>query len=289
MSSSHVATIPLDVARQMRPRPPSMIMYNRPQQQQQQQQQPKLVHPADTTLREEDEALRKGLEHTPIHDGLGSNLSDLSHKQLRESGITVWPHGALGNPAVADAPPDMPDKFLLDDDAIPAPTLSSSIVMSDEDEDMIDPHHHKSFLATPSPSSSGAAASIDRKSSRSSSGSIREAAAAASISDVAGSNGVQQPRTWTRAQYLDWINKYLPPGKRVIDLTNAFRNGDTLILLLEALSGKTVRRPPTPKGGSVSMQMLDNIVAAFKFMGREGVVVDGRYTIKGKTRSLFQK
>jgi hypothetical protein len=26
--------------------------------------------------------------------------------------------------------------------------------------------------------------------------------------------------------------------------------------------------------------MLDNMVAAFRFMGREGVVVDGQYTIK---------
>jgi hypothetical protein len=31
------------------------------------------------------------------------------------------------------------------------------------------------------------------------------------------------------------------------------------------------------------MMMLDNIVAAFKFMGRDGVIVDGRYTIKGKS------
>jgi hypothetical protein len=54
-----------------------------------------------------------------------------------------------------------------------------------------------------------------------------------------------------------------------------------LIQILQHISGKEVRRPQPQKGGSVSMAMLDNIVAAFKFMGREGVVVDGRYTIKG--------
>jgi hypothetical protein len=86
----------------------------------------------------------------------------------------------------------------------------------------------------------------------------------------------------SNVEYVAWINQYLPQGKKVLDLSSAFRNGDTLIVLLETLSSKTVRRNPDQKGGSVSMKVLDNIVAAFKFMGREGVVVDGRYTIKGK-------
>jgi hypothetical protein len=88
----------------------------------------------------------------------------------------------------------------------------------------------------------------------------------------------------THAHYLLWINQYLPADKQVVDLSGAFRDGNTLITLLETLSGKTVRRTPDQKGndGSVRMKLLDNIVAAFKFMGREGVVVDGRYTIKGK-------
>jgi hypothetical protein len=89
-------------------------------------------------------------------------------------------------------------------------------------------------------------------------------------------------RSWTNAHYLQWINQYLPPDKQVVDLPGAFRDGNTLITLLETLSGKTVRRTPVQKGGSIRMKMMDNIVAAFKFMGREGVVVDGRYTIKGK-------
>lgn len=88
----------------------------------------------------------------------------------------------------------------------------------------------------------------------------------------------------THTHYLLWINQYLPADKQVVDLSGAFRDGNTLITLLETLSGKTVRRTPDQKGndGSVRMKLLDNIVAAFKFMGREGVVVDGRYTIKGK-------
>ncbi|KAI9246460.1 hypothetical protein BDA99DRAFT_526911 [Phascolomyces articulosus] len=82
--------------------------------------------------------------------------------------------------------------------------------------------------------------------------------------------------------YMDWINANLPPGEPVEELSTAFRDGERLIDLLENLSQKQVRRPPPPMDGDVNneMHMLDTIVAAFKFMGREGVEVDGQYTIK---------
>lgn len=89
---------------------------------------------------------------------------------------------------------------------------------------------------------------------------------------------------WDSMDYVDWMNRHLDQRKltHVTDL----RTGELLVDLLEAISGKQVRRPATTAkvGGTLtSMQMLDNIVAAFKFMGREGVVVDGRYNIKGNS------
>ncbi|KAI8149823.1 hypothetical protein BJV82DRAFT_584771 [Fennellomyces sp. T-0311] len=81
--------------------------------------------------------------------------------------------------------------------------------------------------------------------------------------------------------YIDWINANLPPGEPVEDLATAFRDGERLIDLLENLCQKQVRRPPPSADGTVNdMHMLDTIVAAFKFMGREGVEVDGQFTIK---------
>ncbi|KAI8096501.1 uncharacterized protein BX664DRAFT_258357 [Halteromyces radiatus] len=87
---------------------------------------------------------------------------------------------------------------------------------------------------------------------------------------------------WDPADYVDWMNRHM--DQRKIAHVTELRTGESLVELLEAISGKEVRRPSTTArvGTSplTSMQMLDNIVAAFKFMGREGVVVDGRYNIK---------
>jgi hypothetical protein len=205
MSSNQIATVPLDVARRMRPRPPSVIMY---------QKQPKSNGDKRTMPVLAEDAGR-----------------DCEIKQADESGIT--------HPIIPEEE-EMPDH----------PYLT-------EEEDLIDPQHR----------------SLPLSSSRQS--------MTSSISEEE-----EDSHHWNAAQYVDWINTFLPPGKKVIELTSAFRNGDTLILLLEAISQKTVQRPPAQKGGSVSVMMLDNIVAAFKFMGREGVEVDGRYTIKGKIREM---
>ncbi|ORZ06865.1 hypothetical protein BCR42DRAFT_456204 [Absidia repens] len=87
---------------------------------------------------------------------------------------------------------------------------------------------------------------------------------------------------WEPEDYVDWMNRQL--DLRKISHVTDLRTGEALVELLEAISGKQVRRPATTArmGTSplTSMQMLDNIVAAFKFMGREGVVVDGLYNIK---------
>lgn len=88
------------------------------------------------------------------------------------------------------------------------------------------------------------------------------------------------PNAWRACDYVDWINRVVDQSK-VSELKD-LRSGDTLLELLGALSGKEVRRPPISSNGAASMHMLDKIVAAFKFMGREGVEVDGQYTIKGK-------
>ncbi|KAI9013899.1 hypothetical protein CLU79DRAFT_768434 [Phycomyces nitens] len=83
---------------------------------------------------------------------------------------------------------------------------------------------------------------------------------------------------WTTMDYIDWVNQTI--YRKLNDLTE-FRTGELLIELLENLSGKEVERLPTSGTTvSASMQMLDTIVAAFKFMSREGVDIEGNFTIK---------
>ncbi|KAL0093218.1 hypothetical protein F4703DRAFT_1730435 [Phycomyces blakesleeanus] len=233
MSSNHVSTIPLDVARRMRPRPPSVIMY-KPQKPKQDAKMEMLEEEEETTLGP------MAIEDDP---SVG-----LQYRQTRESGVTVYPHHLSGGEI-----PEVPDLYQKYRPESKSETKQEKVaVLGDEDEDLIDPHHRQLRVSS----------SSDKSSSHSS----------FSATDF--------PKPWTRAQYIEWVNQHLPAGKHVVELTSAFRNGDALVLLLESLSHKVVRRAPTQKGGSVSMQMLDTIVAAFKFMGREGVVVDGRYTIK---------
>ncbi|KAI7870450.1 hypothetical protein BDF14DRAFT_1994002 [Spinellus fusiger] len=80
---------------------------------------------------------------------------------------------------------------------------------------------------------------------------------------------LQEAREWQTSDFVAWINQTLCQH-RLNDLME-LRTGEILIELLERLSGKEVERLPVTNTGSMSMNMLDRIVAAFKFMGREGV------------------
>ena len=207
----------------MRPRPPSVIMYNKGQ---------KSAFSDHRTM----EMLTEEGENEETKQPSVGNF----HQQLQESGVTVYPEDGEGQ----EQPPDDEEEH-------------------EDDERIVEYAQHDPPPSNRSSHSSGLA----------SQGSLPSG-----ISNITAQQPVRERST---GHYVEWINQHLPADKRVADIASAFRNkGDTLIRLLETLSGKTVRRPMTPKGGSVSMMMLDNIVAAFKFMGREGVVVDGRCTIR---------
>ena len=79
---------------------------------------------------------------------------------------------------------------------------------------------------------------------------------------------------------VQWINKHISPDS--IEHLEQLRTGEALIALLESLSEKKVRRQINDTSKTASMKTLDTIVAAFRFMGREGIRVDGTFTIKGK-------
>ncbi|KAL7308130.1 hypothetical protein PS15m_012024 [Mucor circinelloides] len=229
MSSNHIATVSLDVARRMRPRPPSVIMYKN-------QKQLKINNdPKMSMLEEEEES-----NFVPVDQQPTSPIPQ--YRQTRESGITMYQqHGEEEEEEIPQLPSHYPTQQQQQ--------MHHQMMLKDEEEDLIDPQHRSLPLSS----------------------------SLSVTSSISNSNSGDE---WSSEQYINWINAYLPAGKKAIDLTSAFRNGDTLIQLLEAISHKEVRRPPTQKGGSMSVMMLDNIVAAFKFMGREGVEVDGRYTIK---------
>ncbi|KAG0334936.1 polar growth protein [Podila humilis] len=83
---------------------------------------------------------------------------------------------------------------------------------------------------------------------------------------------------WTQEQYVQWMNRNLPDSVGPVnDMTQSLRSGVILVRLVEQLSGEVVdKRIPN---ATYTLQMLENLLTAFKFMERVGVSTDG-YTVK---------
>ncbi|KAK3819651.1 MAG: hypothetical protein J3Q66DRAFT_160772 [Benniella sp.] len=83
---------------------------------------------------------------------------------------------------------------------------------------------------------------------------------------------------WTQEQYVDWINCNLPESVGpVSDMIDSMRSGVVLVRLVEHLSGEQVdKKIPN---ATYTLQMLENLLTAFKFMDRVGISTEG-YTVK---------
>lgn len=250
MSSSTIPTVSLDIARRMKPRPPSMILYKK------EHRRPKTPSLESIDDEEYAESYSNGMmsaDDEPSElltpESLDSASFDYSNTtnntdkdcsietghELQDSGFDSTRGGSHLSPVVA--PPHQHHHR--------PPIYFNGDCDDDDDEEYGDARTH---------------------------GPSEEITDESYIS--------AQEAMGSTEDYIDWIQQHI---KRKISSLDEMRSGEILIDLLENLSGKSVRRPPSMVNGSVNMQMLDNIVAAFKFMGREGVQVDGRYSIKGMT------
>ncbi|KAI9250163.1 hypothetical protein BDA99DRAFT_523017 [Phascolomyces articulosus] len=293
LSSSTIPTVSLDMARRMKPRPPSMILYkkeNRPQSPSlesidsrpfsltycPQDAQPISRISFDDHFSERPSMSSSSRMESSHHGGLSSigiGSRSTSHDDLgpqnRESGITDF-DDTTTTPSLSltESKQELQDSGFDSTHGPMSSALSSppSIVRyaptpddHEEEEDLIDPQH-MDVMASNRP---GGLKRLTEESHISSS----------EQSSLLLSSSVR----WSTSDYVDWVQRNV---ERKVANLNDFRSGELLIELLENLSGKDVRRPPPTNNASANMQILDNIVAAFKFMGREGVEVDGRYTIK---------
>lgn len=77
---------------------------------------------------------------------------------------------------------------------------------------------------------------------------------------------------------MAWMNRNLPETvEPVKDMIQSLRSGVVLVRLIEQLSGEVVdKRIPN---ATYTLQMLENLLTAFKFMDRVGISTDG-YTVK---------
>ncbi|KAI7872972.1 hypothetical protein BDF14DRAFT_1750780 [Spinellus fusiger] len=81
---------------------------------------------------------------------------------------------------------------------------------------------------------------------------------------------------WRSYQWVHWINTHSPQKIKVL---SDLQKGESLIFLLEGLSGKTVKRSWSKQNESVA-QALDKIGSALRFMEKETIVADGQYNVE---------
>ncbi|KAF9978078.1 polar growth protein [Actinomortierella ambigua] len=91
----------------------------------------------------------------------------------------------------------------------------------------------------------------------------------------------------TQEEYVAWINRNLPDNvEPVTDMIQSLRSGVVLVRLVESLSGEFVdKKIPN---ATYTLQMLENLLAAFKFMDRVGISTEG-YTVKDVFNGIEDK
>ncbi|ORY93998.1 hypothetical protein BCR43DRAFT_461404 [Syncephalastrum racemosum] len=278
LSSSTVPTVSLDQARRMRPRPPSMLLHGGKD---------------DTfgleSIMERPFSLREYNSppmRTSLSDHTGQTFraplsrSDSTNSTMSTSGERLPPVPSISSPPVPhlhagtylDTVYDVPDE---DDEDLIDPDRSMIPAHASTDSFIHDPPPSSKEDVPPVPSQPLPGQSPIHTNPPSAINTNTQSQPHLSQSILPPSPATTRPTSVD--VHLEWANAYMAePIRRLDDL----RSGEVLILLLEGITGKTVRRAATNTPGSTSMQMLDNLVAAFRFMGREGVQVDGSYTIK---------
>ncbi|CAO3656840.1 unnamed protein product [Mucor fragilis] len=223
VSSNTVKTVPLEIAQQMKPRPPSILMCSN----------------KDRKMLSYRQAIKNDVVSSTLEEALDETL--------------LW----MEHPSDQDEEPFQ--KLIIR--SYPSPT---------EEEEPMDCRYTTQreqpsyFFATPTQAEEEV---------------YQRCHARQQTSDTHTSESLLPPaHTTTSNAILHWVNRVLSPASEIHDLGAAFRSGQVLILLLETLSGQSITAPVKTQAPS-SMNMLDSIVEAFKFMHREGIVNSG-YTIK---------
>ncbi|KAI8368099.1 uncharacterized protein BYT42DRAFT_585272 [Radiomyces spectabilis] len=249
LSSSSIPTVTLDIAQRMKPRPPSTLLYRKDQR----IQSAHIPNP------------RSRRRHSYESQNTSTDQSSSADWIMQEeSGTIISSENSLGDAthsSVSSEPKELKDSGFdcteSQRSSASSRMVSATSTMDQSEEDPVAEEYEECRTrATPS-NDGGSSFGVDQQ------------------EDF---HSLMSMTSWTSSHYVEWINCIVQHD--TLTHLSELRTGDILIELLEILSGKEVRRPPSSHNGPASMQMLDNIVAAFKFMNREGVDVERRFTIK---------
>ncbi|KAI9498401.1 hypothetical protein BDB00DRAFT_447296 [Zychaea mexicana] len=263
LSSSSIATVSLEMARRMRPRPPSTIMeINEDGRSQQPRRSISESQAFSPSVMEAGGTQSSPLPPPPVmrqsrsENIMSSSSSSSSPPSLRRP--PMQPVNHYNHPFTAEEPvvlsrntSDSIDTFgrSMQREASNNHAHLSTVydVPDEDDEDLIDPQQDH-------------------------------------ITKLESSDDLHRHKE--NEFYIRWVNDNMSSNNsdghhhEPIQSLAQMKSGEPLIGLLEGLSGKTVRRQDNDKSNTPSMIALDTIVAAFRFMGRVGITVDGSFTIK---------
>jgi hypothetical protein len=272
MSSSTIPTISLEMARKMRPRPPSTIFHLKDA-----NRSPTPNYRTHNNLNQQFSLM--ALEENNDRSRAPSVMSVRPQRVLspdsglKDSGFNSA-HGANLSQSITESSSSSTRKSnsIQNTSSIAASPASVIFYPDDEDEDLIDPEHMSVI-------------EVNRYQQGESLYQQRESLyphdEEQEIDHFATTMLKKQQR------YIDWINSNVKKSRQINRVTDLC-TGETLIELLECLSGKEIMRPITNPSQSVNVQSMDRIITAFKFMTLEGVELDGACTVRGKFE-LFAK
>ncbi|KAF9291312.1 polar growth protein [Mortierella alpina] len=290
ISSSNIPTIPLHVARQMAPRPPSPTRRNRalgpngqpmhPQQQQQQQQY-------DQRYQQQQQQQQQS-QQPPFQQLLDYDDKESDSEEYLDNGFSS--PRAIHNQGLAQSAghsniqnQTQPESPILQHITTPSQQQRHSFVHPDQQNGDDDPWRDEDgegFNQAKNASTAAPSSGNNGQQHWQQNLAVRPDSELDSFNQHAEEAPVQSTTNarWTQEQYVEWMNRNLPSTvEPVSDMTQSLRSGVVLVRLIEQLSGEHVdKRIPN---ATYTLQMLENLLTAFKFMDRVGVSTDG-YTVK---------
>ncbi|KAF9576015.1 polar growth protein [Mortierella alpina] len=290
ISSSNIPTIPLHVARQMAPRPPSPTRRNRalgpngqpmhPQQQQQQQQY-------DQRYQQQQQQQHQA-QQPPFQQLLDYDDKESDSEEYLDNGFSspraIYNQG-LAQGAGHSNPQNQtqPESPILQHITTPSQQQRHSFVHPDQQNGDDDPWRDEDgegFSQANNAPTTASNSGTNGQQQWQQNLAVRPDSELDSFNQHAEETPAHSSTNarWTQEQYVEWLNRNLPSTvEPVSDMTQSLRSGVVLVRLIEQLSGEQVdKRIPN---ATYTLQMLENLLTAFKFMDRVGVSTDG-YTVK---------
>jgi hypothetical protein len=251
LSSSVIPTVSLDVARRMRPRPPSVLLYRKEN--------------LKTVLSPQSYEASYGGYHSPVPEksGAKSSSSSTSSNSNQSSNNKVTPENQQQEESQEDEEQLTNQDSGFDSDHQPINRDSIKDTANPEDEEDDEEEDETEPFIFEDQEDEG---HFEQE------GEEEE--------EQIEYQTENKPYTWTSSDYIQWVNTICTNSAKITTISE-LRQGEALIELLEELSGKKVKVLPPSTIGSISMLMLDNIVGVFKFMSVEGIEIEDKFTIKG--------